>query len=72
MGAGTVANQWYEYILTGGSYVSGSKTKTADNRTWIGKAESTNNELGDYYITVAANEGPLFIGQILGTSEEIG
>lgn len=54
---GTVTNQWYEYILNGGSYVSGSKQTTADNRTWIGKAESTDSELGDYYITVAANSG---------------
>ena len=49
---GTVTNQWYEYIINGGSYVSGSKQTTADNKTWIAKVGS-----GDCYITVAANAG---------------
>ena len=40
VGNGYVTNQWYEYILTGGSYLSVSRTTTADNRTWIGKANS--------------------------------
>ena len=58
---GTVTNQWYEYILTGGSFKSGStSSKGADNRTWIGKAESTDSVLGDFYITVAANDGMTF------------
>ena len=55
---GTVTNQWYEYILTGGIFKSGSTaSKDAGDRTWIGKAESTDEELGDYYITVAADNG---------------
>ena len=58
---GTVTNQWYEYILTDGSFKSGSTlSKDADNRTWIGKAGSTDNVLGDFYITVAANDGMTF------------
>ena len=58
---GTVTNQWYEYILTGGIFKSGSTaSKDAGDRTWIGKAEAPDNKLGDYYITVAANEGAVF------------
>ena len=58
---GTVTNQWYEYILTGGSFKSGStSSKGADNRTWIGKANEEDVNLGYYYITVAANEGTVF------------
>ena len=57
---GTVTNQWYEYILTGGSYLSVSRTTTADNRTWIGKANAEDENLGYYYITVVANEGAVF------------
>lgn len=60
-GGGTVENQWYEYIITDGSFKSGSTlSKDADNRTWIGKAGSTDNVLGDFYITVAANDGYVF------------
>ena len=54
---GTVTNQWYEYIINGGSYVSGSKQTTADDRTWIGKVGSAYGTLGDCYITVVANTG---------------
>ena len=60
-GDGTVENQWYEYILTDGSFKSGSTlSKDSDNRTWIGKAGSTDNVLGDFYITVPANDGYVF------------
>lgn len=58
---GTIENQWYEYVIVGGSFKSGStENKDAGERTWIGKAVEPDSTLGDYYITVAANEGMIF------------
>lgn len=54
---GTAINQWYEYIINGGKCKSASDRTVAEGKTWIGKAASVDEELGSYYITVAANSG---------------
>lgn len=57
---GTILNQWYEFIINGGTCKTASNRTDAGEKTWIGKAESAHEEFGSYYITVTPNSGMIF------------